>query len=142
MPGYLRKIRFWYSNGRILFITNTNNFIKDISTKKPSTTKRLGSHEGDVNTGYGLGGDTTNLEERLDKIFNIITEWYLMEKKAYAGNKGYGNGSGSNVTNNTVVNNSTKVVKENEKKTAQFNSNLEKLTEKHSAFARMYKTGI
>ena len=123
-------------------LTMDNNFIKDISTKKPSTTKRLSGHEGDVNTGYGLGGDTTNLEERLDKIFNIITEWYLMEKKAYAGNKGYGNGSGSNVTNNTVVNNSTKVVKENEKKTAQFNSNLEKLTEKHSAFARMYKTSI
>ena len=123
-------------------LTMDNNFIKDISTKRPSTSKKLSGHEGDVNTGYGLGGDTTNLEERLDKIFNIITEWYLMEKKAYAGNKGYGNGSGSNVTNNTVVNNSTKVVKENEKKTVQFNSNLEKLTEKHSTFARMYKTSI
>ena len=35
-------------------LTMDNNFIKDISTKRPSTSKKLSGHEGDVNTGYGL----------------------------------------------------------------------------------------
>ena len=71
-----------------------------------------------------------------------MTEWYLMEKKKY-NTKGFGPGT---VTNTTVVNNdnSTKVIKTPEKKQTKvdFNSNLDKLTQKHSAFARMYKTSI
>ena len=57
--------------------------------------------------------------------------------------KGFGSEKKANVTNTTVVNTSTNVVKEKETKAnTQFASNIDKLTQKHSAFARMYKTGI
>ena len=63
-----------------------------------------------------------------------------MEKKSL-NTKGFGNES--SVTNNTFVNNSTNVVKEKETKSVgNFTSNIDKLTQKHTAFARMYKTGI
>lgn len=118
-----------------------NNFMKEI-TKYPSTytTTSKNDYGKDKSIGFGPNQDTSNVEDKLDKIFNIITEWYLMEKKSL-NNKGFGNES--NITNNTFVNNSTNVVKEKETKSVgNFTSNIDKLTQKHSAFARMYKTGI
>lgn len=123
-------------------LTLEHNFLREVDEQKNRTNKTRLGKEGDRTVGFGPGSDTSNLEERLDKIFNVITEWYLMEKKKY-NTKGFGPGT---VTNTTVVNNdnSTKVIKTPEKKQTKvdFNSNLDKLTQKHSAFARMYKTGI
>ena len=127
------------SNDRL---TLENNFLREVDEQKNRVNKTRLGKEGDRAVGFGPGSDTSNLEERLDKIFNVITEWYLMEKKKY-NTKGFGPGT---VTNTTVVNNdnSTKVIKTPEKKQTKvdFNSNLDKLTQKHSAFARMYKSGI
>lgn len=127
------------SNDRL---TLENNFLREVDEQKNRVNKTRLGKEGDHTVGFGPGSDTSNLEERLDKIFNVITEWYLMEKKKY-NTKGFGPGT---VTNTTVVNNdnSTKVIKTPEKKQTKvdFNSNLDKLTQKHSAFARMYKTSI
>lgn len=119
-----------------------NNFFKEVNEQNEKFNRSRLKPEGDRTTGFGLGGDTSNLEDRLDKIFNIITEWYLMEKKSYS-TKGFGSEKKANVTNTTVVNTSTNVVKEKETKAnTQFTSNIDKLTQKHSAFARMYKTSI
>ena len=118
-----------------------NNFMKEI-TKYPSTYTSTSKNDygKDKPIGFGPKHDTSNVEDKLDKIFNIITEWYLMEKKSL-NTKGFGNES--SVTNNTFVNNSTNVVKEKETKSVgNFTSNIDKLTQKHTAFARMYKTGI
>ena len=118
-----------------------NNFMKEI-TKYPSTYTSTSKNDygKDKPIGFGPNQDTSNVEDKLDKIFNIITEWYLMEKKSL-NTKGFGNES--SVTNNTFVNNSTNVVKEKETKSVgNFTSNIDKLTQKHTAFARMYKTGI
>ena len=118
-----------------------NNFMKEI-TKQPSTYTSTSKNDygKDKPIGFGPNQDTSNVEDKLDKIFNIITEWYLMEKKSL-NTKGFGNES--SVTNNTFVNNSTNVVKEKETKSVgNFTSNIDKLTQKHSAFARMYKTSI
>ena len=127
------------SNDRL---TLENNFLREVDEQKNRVNKTRLGKEGDSTVGFGPGSDNSNLEERLDKIFNVITEWYLMEKKKY-NTKGFGPGT---VTNTTVVNNdnSTKVIKTPEKKQTKvdFNSNLDKLTQKHSAFARMYKTSI
>ena len=127
------------SNDRL---TLENNFLREVDEQKNRVNKTRLGKEGDRTVGFGPGSDTSNLEERLDKIFNVITEWYLMEKKK-CNTKGFGPGT---VTNTTVVNNdnSTKVIKTPEKKQTKvdFNSNLDKLTQKHSAFARMYKSGI
>lgn len=127
------------SNDRL---TLENNFLREVDEQKNRVNKTRLGKEGDRTVGFGPSSDTSNLEERLDKIFNVITEWYLMEKKKY-NTKGFGPGT---VTNTTVVNNdnSTKVIKTPEKKQTKvdFNSNLDKLTQKHSAFARMYKSGI
>lgn len=127
------------SNDRL---TLENNFLREVDEQKNRANKTRLGKEGDRTVGFGPGSDTSNLEERLDKIFNVITEWYLMEKKKY-NTKGFGPGT---VANTTVVNNdnSTKVIKTPEKKQTKidFNSNLDKLTQKHSAFARMYKTSI
>ena len=127
------------SNDRL---TLENNFLREVDEQKNRVNKTRLGKEGDRAVGFGPSSDTSNLEERLDKIFNVITEWYLMEKKKY-NTKGFGPGT---VTNTTVVNNdnSTKVIKTPEKKQTKvdFNSNLDKLTQKHSAFARMYKSGI
>ena len=119
-----------------------NNFFKEVNEQNEKFNRSRLKPEGDRTTGFGLGGDTSNLEDRLDKIFNIITEWYLMEKKSYS-TKGFGSEKKANVTNTTVVNTSTNVVKEKETKAnTQFTSNIDKLTQKHSAFARMYKSSI
>lgn len=127
------------SNDRL---TLENNFLREVDEQKNRVNKTRLGKEGDRTVGFGPGSDNSNLEERLDKIFNVITEWYLMEKKKY-NTKGFGPGT---VTNTTVVNNdnSTKVIKTPEKKQTKvdFNSNLDKLTQKHSAFARMYKSGV
>ena len=127
------------SNDRL---TLENNFLREVDEQKNRVNKTRLGKEGDRTVGFGPGSDTSNLEERLDKIFNVITEWYLMEKKK-CNTKGFGPGT---VTNTTVVNNdnSTKVIKTPEKKQTKvdFNSNLDKLTQKHSAFARMYKSGV
>ena len=123
-------------------LTLENNFLREVDEQKNRTNKTRLGKEGDRTVGFGPGSDTSNLEERLDKIFNVITEWYLMEKKK-CNTKGFGPGT---VTNTTVVNNdnSTKVIKTPEKKQTKvdFNSNLDKLTQKHSAFARMYKSSV
>lgn len=128
-----------FSNDRL---TLENNFLREVDEQKNRANKTRLGKEGDRTVGFGPSSDTSNLEERLDKIFNVITEWYLMEKKKY-NTKGFGSGT---VTNTTVVNNdnSTKVIKTPEKKQTKvdFNSNLDKLTQKHSTFARMYKSGI
>lgn len=127
------------SNDRL---TLENNFLREVDEQKNRANKTRLGKEGDRTVGFGPGSDTSNLEERLDKIFNVITEWYLMEKKK-CNTKGFGPGT---VTNTTVVNNdnSTKVIKTPEKKQTKvdFNSNIDKLTQKHSTFARMYKTSI
>lgn len=127
------------SNDRL---TLENNFLREVDEQKNRVSKTRLGKEGDRTVGFGPSSDTSNLEERLDKIFNVITEWYLMEKKKY-NTKGFGSGT---VTNTTVVNNdnSTKVIKTPEKKQTKvdFNSNLDKLTQKHSAFARMYKSSV
>ena len=123
-------------------LTLENNFLREVDEQKNRANKTRLGKEGDRTVGFGPGSDTSNLEERLDKIFNVITEWYLMEKKK-CNTKGFGPGT---VTNTTVVNNdnSTKVIKTPEKKQTKvdFNSNLDKLTQKHSAFARMYKSSV
>lgn len=114
-----------------------NEFYKEIQSKNNDHTTRLKQHEGEP-TGYGNG--TTNNENvitRLDKILTVIGEWYMDSKNKKSETSTTNNTTTNVVNNSSVVKTSTENPKNN-----NVTTHIDKLAQKHDAYARMYKSTI
>lgn len=114
-----------------------NEFYKEIQSKNNDHTTRLKQHEGEP-TGYGNG--TTNNENvvtRLDKILTVIGEWYMDSKNKKSETSTTNNTTTNVVNNSSVVKTSTENPKNN-----NVTTHIDKLAQKHDAYAKMYKSTI
>lgn len=116
-----------------------NEFYKEIQSKNNDHTTRLKQHEGEP-TGYGnttaINNNNDNIVTRLDKILTVIGEWYMDSK-----NKKPESSTTNNTTN--VVNNSSVVKTTTDSpKNNNVTTHIDKLAQKHNAYAKMYKSTI
>lgn len=116
-----------------------NEFYKEIQSKNNDHTTRLKQHEGEP-TGYGntaTNNNNDNVVTRLDKILTVIGEWYMDSKNKKQDTSTTNNTTNTVVNNNSVVKTSTENPKNN-----NVTTHIDKLAQKHNAYAKMYKSTI
>lgn len=115
-----------------------NEFYKEIQSKNNDHTTRLKQHEGEP-TGYGntATNNNDNVVTRLDKILTVIGEWYMDSKNKKQDTSTTNNTTNTVVNNNSVVKTSTENPKNN-----NVTTHIDKLAQKHNAYAKMYKSTI
>lgn len=115
-----------------------NEFYKSIkSDNNAYPTKKL-PPEGE-STGYGNGttNNNDNVVTRLDKIITVIGEWYMDSK-----NKKPEPSTTNNTTTNVVNTNSVVKASPENPKNNNITTHIDKLTQKHRTYAKMYKSTI
>ena len=115
-----------------------NEFYKEIQSKNNDHTTRLKQHEGEP-TSYGNGttNNNDNVVTRLDKILTVIGEWYMDSKNKKPETSTTNNTTTNVVNNSSVVKTSTENPQNN-----NVTTHIDKLAQKHDAYAKMYKTTI